>query len=120
MKNGNVWFNTGASRGFGCESAKVVLAGGDKVVATVRNNPGHLTAALGNSPHLLVVLLDVTNEKQAKTAVGGAIEKFGRIDVLVNNAGYGLLSAVEEASDKEVKANYESNVFVLLNMTRTV
>ena len=120
MKKQKVWFITGASRGFGFEIAKAVLADGDKVVATVRSKPEQLSAALGNNPHLLVVLLDVTNEAQAKQAAAEAIEKFGRIDVLVNNAGHGLLSAVEEASDKEVRSNYESNVFGLLNVTRSI
>jgi len=120
MKKQKVWFITGASRGFGFEIAKAVLADGDKVVATVRNKPEQLATALGNNPHLLLVLLDVTNEAQAKQAAAGAFEKFGRIDVLVNNAGHGLLSAVEEASDNEVRANYESNVFGLLNVTRSI
>jgi NAD(P)-dependent dehydrogenase (short-subunit alcohol dehydrogenase family) len=120
MKKQKVWFITGASRGFGFEIAKAALADGDKVVATVRSKPEQLTSALGNNPDLLVVLLDVTNEAQAKQAAASAIEKFGRIDVLVNNAGHGLLSAVEEASDKEVRSNYESNVFGLLNVTRSI
>lgn len=120
MTTQKVWFITGASRGFGFEIAKAVLAEGDKVVASVRSRPEQLTAALGNNPNLHVVLLDVTNEQQAKEAAKNAIEKFGRVDVLVNNAGFGLLNAVEEASDKEVRANYEANVFGLLNVTRAV
>jgi len=120
MKKQKVWFITGASRGFGFEIAKAVLQDGDKVVATVRSKPEQLATALANDPHLLVELLDVTNEAQTRKAVAAAIEKFGRIDVLVNNAGHGLLSAVEEASDREVRANYESNVFGLLNVTRAV
>jgi len=120
MEKQKVWFITGASRGFGFEIAKAVLQSGDKVVATVRSTPERLTASLENNPNLLVVLLDVTNEAQVQKAVGAGIEKFGRIDVLVNNAGHGLLSAVEEASDKEVRANYESNVFGLLAVTRAI
>jgi len=120
MTTQKIWFITGASRGFGFEIAKAVLAEGDKVVATVRSKPEQLAASLGNNPNLHVVLLDVTDEQQAKEAVKNAAEKFGRIDVLVNNAGYGLLSAVEEASDREVRANYEANVFGLLNVTRAV
>lgn len=69
---------------------------------------------------MLSVVLDVTNEAQAKAAVEAAVDKFGRIDVLVNNAGFGLLAAVEESSDAEVRRIYETNVFGLLNVTRVV
>ena len=120
MTTKKVWFITGASRGFGFEIVKAVLDAGDKVVATVRSKPEQLTAALGNLPDLHVVLLEVTDEDQAVEAAAQAVKKFGRIDVLVNNAGYGLLSAVEEASAKEIRANYEANVFGLLNVTRAV
>lgn len=119
MKKQKVWLVTGASRGFGLEIVKAALAAGDKVVATVRSNPEKLQAQLNNE-NLFVTILDVTNEQQAKEVVNLSMNKFGRIDVLVNNAGFGLLSAVEEASDTEVKANYEANVFGLLNVTRGV
>ncbi|MFZ4929075.1 oxidoreductase [Chryseobacterium sp. Mn2064] len=119
MKKQKVWLVTGASRGFGLEIVKAALAAGDKVVATVRSNPEKLQAQLNNE-NLFVTILDVTNEQQAKEVANLSTEKFGRIDVLVNNAGFGLLSAVEEASDTEVKANYEANVFGLLNVTRAV
>jgi NAD(P)-dependent dehydrogenase (short-subunit alcohol dehydrogenase family) len=112
-----VWFITGASRGLGLEITKAVLESGDKVAATVRSNPDKFQLKHEN---LFVVTLDVTNEAQAKEAAQTVIDKFGKIDVLVNNAGFGLLSAVEEASDKEVKDNYEANVFGLLNVTRAV
>ncbi|MCH5585752.1 oxidoreductase [Shimazuella sp. AN120528] len=120
MTEQKVWFITGASRGFGLEIAKEALASGDKVVATVRKSPELLTSRLGNPDNLSVIILDVTNEQQAHEAAGQAIERFGKIDVLVNNAGYGILSAVEEATDKEVKENFEANVFGLLNVTRAV
>ncbi|MCA6067714.1 SDR family NAD(P)-dependent oxidoreductase [Chryseobacterium sp. RG1] len=119
MKKQKVWLVTGASRGFGLEIVKAALAEGDKVVATVRSNPEKLQAQLNNE-NLFVTILDVTNEQQAKEVANLSTEKFERIDVLVNNAGFGLLSAVEEASDAEVKANYEANVFGLLNVTRAV
>ena len=118
MKNQKVWFVTGASKGFGFEIAKAALASGDKVVATVRKNPEQLVANLQNSPDLLVVVLDVTNEAQVKAGVQKAKEHFGRIDVLVNNAGYGLLGSFEEASDLETKKQYDTNVFGLLNVIR--
>ncbi|QEM10125.1 oxidoreductase [Mucilaginibacter rubeus] len=120
MKTQKVWFITGASRGFGLEISKAVLASGDKLVATVRKNPETLSAQFDNNPNLLVVPLDITNEAKAKEAAAKAIEHFGRIDVLVNNAGFGLLSAVEEATAEEVKKNYDTNVFGLLNVARAI
>ncbi|RFP26220.1 SDR family NAD(P)-dependent oxidoreductase [Duganella sp. BJB488] len=112
-----VWFITGASRGFGLLTAQQALARGDFVVATARD-PLTVTAALGDHPNLLALRLDVRLEAQAVTAVQQALARFGRIDVLVNNAGYGLLGAVEEASAEEVRALYDTNVFGLLNVTR--
>ncbi|KQX51152.1 oxidoreductase [Paenibacillus sp. Root444D2] len=120
MENQKVWFITGASRGFGLEIAKAALAEGNKVVATVRSKPEQLAAELDNNENLFVTVLDVTDEAQALDAAKQAADKFGRIDVLVNNAGYGLLSAVEEASNEEVKQNYDANVFGLLNVTRAI
>lgn len=118
-KANKVWFVTGASRGFGVEVAQVALKRGDFVVATARN-PQTVTDALGDHPNLLAVKLDVTREADAVAAAKLATERFGRIDVLVNNAGYGLLGAVEEASAEEVKAQFDTNVFGLLNVTRAV
>ena len=120
MKTQKTWFITGASRGFGLEITNAVLASGDKVVATVRSNAQQLLNEFNQNPNLLVVTMDVTAEPQVKDAVQKAIDKFGKIDVLVNNAGYGLLAAVEEATDAEVKQNYEVNVFGTLNVIRAV
>src|SRR5215475_8067243 len=119
-KQNKIWIITGAARGFGQQISKAVLATGDVVVATVRTQPEDLKAQLGNHPNLHVAILDITNEDQARNVAAEAVEKFGRIDVLVNNAGSGLLSAVEEANDEEVKRNYETNVFGLLKVTRAV
>jgi NAD(P)-dependent dehydrogenase (short-subunit alcohol dehydrogenase family) len=116
---GKVWFITGASRGFGALIARDALRRGDRVVATARH-PQQVIDQLGDHPHLLAVKLDVTNEADAAQAVEAAIARFSRIDVLVNNAGYGLLGAVEESSDSEVKAVFNTNVFGLLNVTRAV
>jgi NAD(P)-dependent dehydrogenase (short-subunit alcohol dehydrogenase family) len=120
MSTQKTWFITGASKGFGFEIAAGVLAAGDKVVATVRNQPAQLIGALNNHPDLLVVVMDVSDETLVRKAVDQAIGQFGRIDVLVNNAGYGLLSGVEEASDAEVRKQYDTNVFGVLNVTRAV
>lgn len=118
-----VWMITGASRGFGAEIAKVVLASGDKLVATARNTVGleHLpNAVAGANSNLFAVALDVTDEAQVLGALQAALNRFGRIDVLVNNAGYGLMGAVEESSAAEVERIYRTNVFGLLNVTRAV
>lgn len=120
MPKQKVWFITGAARGIGLEILKAVLETGDNVVATVRSSAESLADKLGNPENLQVVLLDITDEQQAIAAANQAVQKFGQIDVLVNNAGYGLLSAVEEATADEVRKNFETNVFGLLNVTRAV
>ena len=113
------WFITGASRGFGALIAEKALAAGDAVVATARN-PQTVVDRIGEHPNLLAVALDVTDEAQGHAAAKAAVERFGRIDVLVNNAGYGLLGAIEEASGAEIEALYRTNVFGLLAVTRAV
>ncbi len=115
-----VWFLTGASRGFGLEIARKILAQGDRVVATARRAEQILAELPDAGDALLAIDLDVTNADQAAQAVQSAVDAFGRIDVLVNNAGRGLLGAVEEASDTSVRAVYEVNVFGTLTMQRAV
>jgi NAD(P)-dependent dehydrogenase (short-subunit alcohol dehydrogenase family) len=114
-----VWLITGASRGFGAEVVSDALARGDNVVATARN-PQSIVEAFGSHANLLALKLDVTKESEAIEAAKQAIDTFGRIDVLLNNAGFGLLGAVEESSDQEVRAVFDANVFGLLNVTRAV
>jgi NAD(P)-dependent dehydrogenase (short-subunit alcohol dehydrogenase family) len=113
------WFITGASRGIGAAIAAEALAAGDAVVATGRDAQSVLKR-LGEHPRLVALTLDVTNEAQAREAVSAAVARFGTIDVLVNNAGYGLVGAVEEASGAEVERLFATNVFGLLNVTRAV
>ena len=113
------WFITGASRGFGLRIAKLALEQGDNVVATARRAEA-VIEALGNRERLLALPLDVADEAQARAVAAAAVEAFGSIDVLLNNAGFGLLGAVEEASAADVEAVYRTNVFGLLNVTRAV
>jgi NAD(P)-dependent dehydrogenase (short-subunit alcohol dehydrogenase family) len=120
MNTQKIWFITGVSRGFGLEVARAALAAGARVIATVRSQPAQLAATLHNHPNLYVVQMDVTQEDQVRAAVQQSIVRFDRIDVLVNNAGYGLVTAIEEATDAEVRKQYDTNVFGLLNVTRAV
>ena len=113
------WFITGASRGFGILIAEQALRSGDAVIATARN-PQDITDRLGEQPNLLAVRLDVTREDEAHQAVAAGIKRFGRIDVLINNAGFGVLGAVEETSASETERLFATNVFGLLNVTRAV
>ena len=113
------WFITGASRGFGARVVERALVNGDAVVATARNLQAVIDC-FGAHPNLLAVALDVTDEGQAVAAARAAIDRFGRIDILLNNAGFGLMGAVEEASAAEVEAIYRTNVFGLLTVTRAV
>jgi NAD(P)-dependent dehydrogenase (short-subunit alcohol dehydrogenase family) len=114
-----VWFVTGASRGFGLEIARAALDRGEAVVAAARS-PQDVERALGRHANLLAVELDVTNEGQAPAAAEAAVKRFGQIDVLVNNAGRGLVGAVEEASQEEVRSVFAVNVEGLLTVTRAV
>jgi NAD(P)-dependent dehydrogenase (short-subunit alcohol dehydrogenase family) len=113
-----VWFITGCSTGFGRELAKALLAGGYRVVVTARK-PSEVRdlAALGES---LVLKLDVTQQGQINAAIKAAAKQFGRIDVLVNNAGIGYFAAVEESEESEVRRMFEINVFGLSRMIQTV
>jgi NAD(P)-dependent dehydrogenase (short-subunit alcohol dehydrogenase family) len=117
----NVWFITGSGRGIGAQIAKSALQAGHKVVATGRNLE-QLRAAHQGVPadKIAFVELDVTNEAQAETAVQAAVKQFGRIDVLVNNAGYGLMGNFEEVASSAVEHQFATNVFGLMHVMRAV
>jgi NAD(P)-dependent dehydrogenase (short-subunit alcohol dehydrogenase family) len=116
----STWFITGASRGFGLEIARQALERGDNVVATARRAETVTRALPDDSDRLLAVPLDVRDQDQAQAAVTAAVDAFGTVDVLVNNAGRGLVGAVEESTDAEIRSIYDTNVFGLLNVTRVV
>jgi NAD(P)-dependent dehydrogenase (short-subunit alcohol dehydrogenase family) len=113
------WLITGASRRFGALIAEQALQRGDNVVATARDSSA-VARRLGDASNLLATALDVTNDAQARDAAAAAVARFGRIDILLNNAGFGLLGAVEEASAQEIERVYATNVFGLLAVTRAV
>ncbi|MEU3304242.1 SDR family NAD(P)-dependent oxidoreductase [Streptomyces sp. NPDC006678] len=113
------WFVTGASRGIGAEIARAALAEGNNVVVGVRN-PERVPADLKNSGRVLAVALDVSDNDSIPQAVEAAVDRFGGIDVLVNNAGRGLLGALEEITDAEARSLFDLNVFGLINVTRAV
>jgi NAD(P)-dependent dehydrogenase (short-subunit alcohol dehydrogenase family) len=116
----NTWFITGCSRGLGVEFAKAALRAGNRIVATGRKREA-VTERLGrDSDQLLVLDLDVTDESAAKTAVAAAVARFGGIDVLVNNAGYGHLGFFEENTAQDDRAQFDTNIFGVFNVTRAV
>ncbi len=119
MKDRQVWLITGAGRGLGADIARAALAAGHAVVATGRD-PKKVTAALGNHDNLLAVTLDVTRTEDAQAAVETAIGRFGRIHVLVNNAGNFYAGFFEELSPEQVRSQIETLLFGPMNVTRAV
>lgn len=118
--NSPVWFITGCSTGFGHELAKQVLARGWCAVVTSRDKDRLSDLVAGAEDRGLALDLDVNNAGQIDAAVRAAHERFGRIDVLVNNAGYGYMSSVEEGEEAQIRAQFDANVFGLFAMTRAV
>jgi NAD(P)-dependent dehydrogenase (short-subunit alcohol dehydrogenase family) len=115
-----VWLITGCSTGFGRELARLVLARGWRAVVTARDPAKVADLVDGLAGNALALALDVTDRSQIDAAVGAAIARFGRIDVLVNNAGFGYLGAIEEGEDAAVRALFDTNVFGLIDMTKAV
>lgn len=115
-----VWFITGCSTGFGRDLAAAVLARGYRAVVTARNVNQLADVVDGHEERALALTLDVTDRDQAEAAVKAAIARFGRIDVLVNNAGIGYFAAIEESDEAEVRQMFEVNVFGLSRMIHLV
>ncbi|MCZ4553701.1 SDR family oxidoreductase [Gordonia rubripertincta] len=118
-ESNNVWFVTGASRGLGIRIARAALAAGHQVVATGRD-PQRVLEAVGAHDNLHTVALDVTDPDAARAAAESAVERFGRIDVLVNNAGNFYAGYFENISPDQMRAQMETNFFGPLNVTRAV
>ena len=119
MTDKKVWFITGAGRGLGVDIGKAALAAGHAVVATGRD-PRKVAAAIGAHDDLLSVKLDVTHLEEGRAAVEAAVGKFGRIDVLVNNAGNFYAGFFEELSPEQVRNQVETLLFGPMNVTRAV
>lgn len=114
------WFITGAGRGLGAEIARAALRAGDRVVAAGRNRAAVSDSLGPDGRQLLSVELDVNNEAQAQAAVDAAVARFGTIDVLVNNAGYGHLGLFEETTVQDAEAQFGTNLFGVFSVTRVV
>src|ERR1700730_15684393 len=119
MKSNKVWLITGAGRGMGVDIAKAALAAGNKVVATGRNT-NKVVQALGESANLLVVKLDITKPSDAESAVKAAVDRFGRIDVLVNNAANFYAGYFEELTPEQMDQQLKTSLIGPMNVTRAV
>ena len=115
-----VWLVTGCSTGFGRDLAQLIIDRGWRLIATARDADRVADLAAAAPDRVLALALDVTEQAQIDGVVAAAIEKFGRIDVLVNNAGYGYQSTIEEGVDDEIRKQFDANVFGLFAMTRAV
>ncbi|QEC76582.1 SDR family NAD(P)-dependent oxidoreductase [Mucilaginibacter ginsenosidivorax] len=120
MDNKKVWFITGASKGFGLSLVKQLLDAGQLVAATSRNRQELLAAVGSNSSDFLPLQVDLVNESSVSLALQHTHETFGRIDVVINNAGYGIGGAIEELTDAETRTAFDVNVFATLNVIRLV
>ncbi|PYY36466.1 SDR family oxidoreductase [Curtobacterium sp. MCBD17_030] len=119
MTDSTVWFITGAARGMGIDLTRAALAAGHRVVATARD-AAKVTEVFGERDDLLAVSLDITDEDAARAAADAAVSRFGRIDVLVNNAGLFYAGFFEEISPEQMRQQIETNFFGPLNVTRAV
>lgn len=115
-----IWFITGSARGLGRSLTEAVLAKGDKVAATARNTNALKELEAQYSGQVFPIQLDVTDYDQVHLAVEAAVEHFGRIDVLVNNAGFGIVGAAEAFTDEQVRSQLETNLYAPIEITRAV
>jgi len=120
MSNQKVWFITGASKGLGLALTKLSLANGDKVIATSRNVEDFKASITEHQENFLSLKVDITSDEEVKNAVAKSIEKFGILDIVVNNAGYSLVGSMEEMTDKEFRKTMDVNLFGTVNVIRNV
>jgi NAD(P)-dependent dehydrogenase (short-subunit alcohol dehydrogenase family) len=118
MNNNNIWFVTGASKGLGLTLVKRLLNEGYKVAATSRNISELQNAVSINSDNFLPLAVNIKNEESVQQAIEKTISTFRKIDIVVNNAGYGMLGGLEETTDQEARDNFDVNVFGSLNVIR--
>jgi len=119
MKHTKVWFVTGASKGLGLSLVQQLLAQGYCVAATSRSKE-ELIKAVGHNDDFLPLATDITSEASVQKAIDETVNHFGQIDIVVNNAGYGLVGSLEELTDAEARKNFDINVFGTLNVIRKV
>lgn len=119
MNSKKVWLVTGASKGLGLSLVKLLISRGYKVAATSRKIE-NMTREIESSDQFLPLEVDITNEKSVQNAITQIIDSFGTIDVVINNAGYGQIGALEELSDAEARDNFNANVFGTLNIIRSI
>jgi len=119
LENTKVWFVTGASKGLGLTLAKRLLNEGYRVAATSRNFEALIEAGGEKSENFLPLEMDLLNEQSVLEAIQKTVDAFSKIDVVVNNAGYGQIGTLEEISDKEARQNFDVNVFGVLNVIRS-
>lgn len=120
MENKKVWFITGASKGFGLALSKQLLAAGHQVAATSRNTKSLIDAVDFNGDAFLPLNVALGDDDSVAVAIQQAFRRFGRIDVVVNNAGYGIGGTIEELTDKEIRDSFDINVFGTINVIRHV
>lgn len=119
-KKQKVWFITGASKGLGLQLSNLLLACGHKVIATSRNTAALEQGITGNRENLLSLKTDITSDRDVKNAIDLGVAHFGRIDVVVNNAGYSLVGSMEEMTDEEFRATMDVNLFGTVNVIQNV
>lgn len=120
MNEQKIWLITGTSKGLGLHLTKLLISLGHKVIATSRDTAAVEKEIISNKQNLYALPLDITSDQEVKEAVKKAVDRFSRIDVLVNNAGYSLVGSLEEMTDEEFRSTMDVNVFGTVNMIRNI